>query len=85
MGLSWERIKREWARMGYDVEGVVRHKYDREHGRGTYNERFASRAEQVPREEVLRLAPLGRNRFRPKGLCGKLNPAGSGRLPDGRK
>ena len=50
MGLSWERIKREWARMGYDVEGVVRHKYDREHGRGTYSERFASRAKQVSRE-----------------------------------
>lgn len=48
MGLSWERIKREWARMGYDVEGVVRHKYDREHGRGTYNAMIRGR--QAARE-----------------------------------
>lgn len=43
MGISWERIKREWARMGYDVDAAVRRKYDREHGAGTYDAMMGKR------------------------------------------
>lgn len=40
LNMSWDRIRREWRRMGLDVEKVTRAKFDREHGAGAYDRRF---------------------------------------------